>query len=421
MLVKTQAEIIAVGDEVLAGEVINTNAATLSGWLLRYGIRPIRHTVVPDDPSAIADAVRRALEHSQWIVVVGGLGPTWDDVTIDGVAQALQRRIIVDERVRQRLMNRPYHHRGWEDAVARQSRVIDGAEIGFNPRGQAPGQWVTEGHQIIVLLPGPPRELEALLDTWLSSRLAKMGGTAVERLTLSLFDWGESTVAAHVRPLLAGPVPHAGIYAKPGRVDIRLQMTNDSWGRVTLERAAGWVTGTVPGQVYRLGSWSREHYLIYWLTTHHLTLAAMESLTGGSVLSRLIDVPGASQVIVGGSVTYTDHAKVAHGVNRRILEQFGAVSEACARDMARAIRETWRTDVGVATTGFAGPSGGTDHDPVGTYYVAVSTARETLALRRYMPLGRDAVRQAAVESVLSALWQALGLPTDIHHVSPPVS
>jgi nicotinamide-nucleotide amidase len=181
------------------------------------------------------------------------------------------------------------------------------------------------------------------------------------------------------------------------------------------------VKGTVPGQVYRLGSWTREHYLIYWLTTHHLTLAAMESLTGGSVLSRLIDVPGASQVIVGGSVTYTDHAKVAHGVNRRILEQFGAVSEACARDMARAIRETWRTDVGVATTGFAGPSGGTDHDPVGTYYVAVSTARETLALRRYMPLGRDAVRQAAVESVLSALWETLGLPTDIHHVSPPVS
>lgn len=405
------AQIIAVGDEVLWGETVNTNAAWMANFLMGFGIRPTSHVVVPDQPRAIGRAVVGALDCADLIIVMGGLGPTADDRTLDAISEALKCPWVLDDAVRARIAQTHSKAPGWEESVNRQARVLEGALVWLNDRGQAPGQLLDLGHGVVVLLPGPPGEMQGIAIGALSEWLIKHTKGRIHRDTYSVFDLGESQIARHLWPLLEGQHPRAGIYAQAGRVDIRVQTGDTQAGAVLRERSRAWIRKQLPVPVYVLGQTSREAYLIEWLARHQHSLASMESLTGGLFVSNLIAVPGASSAILGGVVAYSDEMKRHHGVSAEILEQFGAVSDECSQAMAKAVADEYGASIGVATTGFAGPDGGTEKDPVGTFYVAAVGNGGVVVKRRYAPLDRPAVRQIAVQTALNAVWQLLKLPT----------
>ncbi|NMP20814.1 nicotinamide-nucleotide amidohydrolase family protein [Sulfobacillus harzensis] len=405
------AQIIAVGDEVLAGETVNTNGAWMAQFLMTFGIRPSLQYIVPDSLDAIEAAVRRGLVEADLVITIGGLGPTADDRTVEACGRALCRPLTVDEVLLERIRSRHSHTAGWEASARRQARVLEGALLWPNPRGQAPGQAVAEGSGWVILLPGPPREMQAIAETHMGPWLRERSGGTIHRDAYTVFDLGESAVATHLGPLLSGHHPKTGIYAQPGRVDVRIDTDDSAMGRVLRERSRAWVMTQIPAPVYELAGQSREAYLIEWLAEHAMTIAAMESLTGGEILASLISIPGASRAVVGGVVAYTDAVKAQFGVSQAILSNQGAVSAACAEAMAIAIRERLGVDVGISSTGYAGPDGGDEENPVGTFYVAAAGPHGTVVRRRHTPLDRQAVRRVAAHTALSAVWELLKLPT----------
>lgn len=412
-----RAHIIAIGDEVLSGETINTNAAWMARFLMEHGVRPEFQCVVPDQEEAIAGLLKRSLEMADLVVMMGGLGPTADDRTIEATGKALGRLVSVDPRVLDYISHRHSHAAGWQASVKRQARIIHGATVWLNPTGQAPGQLLEQKRCFVALLPGPPGELESICLKWMGPWLETAAEGRIQRDSYSVFDWGESAVASYLTPLLEGHHPNAGIYAQPGRIDVRIDTSNNALGQVMRERSRAWIISKIPGVVYQLGDATREQYLISWLTTHAMSVTVMESLTGGLLLSQLIDVPGASECVLGGEVAYTDEAKRILGVPSAILESDGAVSGRCAEAMAEAVRDRFQSHIGVSTTGFAGPGGGTDADPAGTFYVATVGPMGSVVRRRYAPLARQAVRQVAVQTAMSAVWELLKLPTLLNNLT----
>lgn len=407
----TTAHIVAVGDEVLWGETVNTNAAWMAHFLMSFGVQPTMHQVVADDVKAIRTVVASALRNADVVVVIGGLGPTADDRTLDGVSQALSRPWVENAQVRDRIARRHGRSAGWQASVTRQARTVDGAEVWWNPRGQAPGQLIAVDRRWVVLLPGPPREMQGIAEQWMGPWMSERFGGRIQRDSVTVFDLGESAVASHLWPLLEGMHPKAGIYAQPGRVDVRVETPTTVMGQVVRSRALSWLESRLPVPTYRGDLVDREKYLVHWLAARKKTLAAMESLTGGLVLARLIDVPGASEAIAGGIVAYTDAAKRAHGVPPDILVASGVVSADCAQAMAEAARSQFGASIGVATTGYAGPDGGEPSRPVGTFFVAAVDESGVVVRERYAPLERQAVRQIAIHTAISAVWELLQLPT----------
>lgn len=411
--------IIAIGDEVLSGETINTNGAAVAQLLMSVGVKPEIQYVVPDRLESIQEALLQSLRRTDLVVLIGGLGPTHDDCTIDATAEALKKPIRLDEGLRERLSRRHSQSSGREESIRRQSRIIDGAVVWTNSRGQAPGQLLELKEQYLVLLPGPPRELEGLVDEYFRPWLQSLVTEGIQRDTYTVFDLGESAVAHELRALLTGAHPRTGIYASPGRVDVRVETGTSPADLVQRQRVRAWIRHRLLGHVYELGDGSREEFLIEWLHRDKLTIAAMESLTGGLVMASLIAVSGASSAVLGGVVAYTDEVKSRYGVSREVLQAHGAVSEECALAMAEAARRHFGSAVAVATTGYAGPTGGDHESPVGTFYVAATSEEDQVVTKRYVPLDRQSVRQVAVQTAISAVWELLKLPTIIKKTQDP--
>ncbi len=417
-LVIRTAGIIAVGDEVLMGEVVNTNGAYLASRLKTLGVSTVIQTIVGDSRSAILDALDHASQFCDLIVTIGGLGPTQDDVTVAVISEFVGRGLHQDPDVARDIEERHSRNPGWQNSVAKQAQIVEGAHVWHNAAGTAPGQMISWKHGYIVLLPGPPREFQALVESRLEPWLMGHTSTTLIRDTYTIFNMGESTVAHYLAPLLSGEHPKTGIYASPGRVDIRFEDhgrpgTSDT---IANRRAAAWARGQLPVPMYRLHGTDRALYLVGILRERNLTVAAMESLTGGLLMDRLIAVPGASFCVAGGIVAYTDTIKERFGVSSETLRSFGAVSQETVEQMAVAVGLRMGADVGLATTGYAGPDGGDPSNPVGTYYVCLADRNgKTVAIRREVHSDRQGVRQAAVETALSLLWQYLNLPLELHH------
>ncbi len=406
------AGLVAVGDEVLTGEVINSNTAWLAQQLVSVGIHIHAQIVVGDNADIIGQTLANLHDACDLVIVTGGLGPTADDITKQAIAEYYHRDIVADHETAQYILARHGRNAGWQESVARQAAVVAGSVVWQNPAGQAPGELIQEPHRVTVVLPGPPREMQAVavrhLLPWLR---ASQGHEQLVRVSLSSFDRGESTLAHDLAPLLEGQHPPMGIYAKPGRVDIRFgSRANSPHDRILSERAIAWAHGHIRGTLYRLAGADRAQVIIQTLCSRGQTCSMMESLTGGLLASTLIGVPGASGCVAGGSVAYTDRIKIYNGVDPDILNQYGAVSEQCAMQMALAIREHYSTDWGVSTTGYAGPGGGDANNPVGTFFTAVAGPTGVQGRRRTIHVDRLGVREAAVELALTQLWEMLELP-----------
>jgi nicotinamide-nucleotide amidase len=374
------AQVIAVGSELLGSTRVDTNSLFLSDCLASLGIELRSKVVVGDNRRALADYVRRALERVDLVILTGGLGPTDDDVTREAVADALAVGLVEDPAIVAHITQR-FARRGLQmpDVNRRQALVLDGGAVLANPNGTAPGQVFEREGKLVLLCPGPPRELRPMMETVMATVLAPRTGAArLYRRTLFITGRGESHVEEIAQPIYSRwlertPPIETTVLAAPGQVELHLVMRSDDPASAAraLDRARDQLASALGPDVFSLDGRSMEEILGAMLTERGLTIAAAESCTGGLMMSRLTDVPGSSAYVAGGVVVYSNELKTTlAGVDPALIATHGAVSEPVAAALAEGIKARTGASIGVGITGIAGPSGGTPQKPVGTVCIA---------------------------------------------------
>ena len=388
MTVLTRAAIVAVGSELLTPSKIDTNSLYITEQLNRLGIEVMVKLVVGDLREELTEAVRGLLARVDVLILSGGLGPTDDDVTREAVSTALGRPLAEDEAITARLRER-FKARGFTmpmpETNRRQAMVPAGAVVIENRNGSAPGLWIDHDGKIVLLLPGPPRELRPMLAALVDGPLReRASGEPLVRRIVRITGRIESDVDQLLQPiyrewLTASPPIAATILASPGAIELHLSAHALSQELVdrALEAAVQRVVDTIGADVYSLDGRKLEQVVGDLLVAKAMRIAVAESCTGGLITSRLTDVPGSSRYVDQSIVTYSNEAKTELlGVSTELLKSHGAVSEPVGLAMAEGIRARARVDVGVGVTGIAGPTGGTPEKPVGTVVVAAVTAIE---------------------------------------------
>ena len=409
-------EVLTIGTELLLGYTVDTNAAELGRALAAAGAEITRRTTVADRPEAIRAGVVEALERTGFVIATGGLGPTRDDMTKTVVAELLDKRLVLDERVlasieaRFQRMGRPM-----PPSNRTQAEIPEGATILPNPRGTAPGLWVEDARgRIVVLLPGVPREMRGLLVEEVLPRIvARQGGSRRVVLSRTVRTTGvsESVLAERVGPIEPEIAPLTLAYL-PSVEGVDLRVTawelepQDADARVAavLQR----VRAAVGEHGYGEDEADLAAVLLDALRTGRHRLAVAESCTGGMIGERITNIPGASDTFIGGVVAYADVIKTAAlKVPLETLEAYGAVSEATVRAMAEGAQRLFSADCTIAVTGIAGPGGGTPEKPVGTVWLAARKHTTTRVLTRLLPGERDDVRRRAAQAGLDLLRRLL--------------
>lgn len=412
------AEVIAVGSELLGSSRLDTNSLFISEQLSSLGIPLRAKTVVGDDRDAIAEHCARALSRADLVVLTGGLGPTDDDLTRDAVARVTGLALVEDAAIVSNIEQR-FAKRGirMPEVNRRQALVLRGATVLANPNGTAPGQWLEHEGKVIVLLPGPPRELRPMLAALLDGPLqARAGSERILRASLFVTGRTESHVEETVQPLYSRwrdeqPAIETTILATPGQIELHLTTSSADAeaARARLARASAQLAAALGRDVFSTDGRAMEEIVGSLLRERGLTIAAAESCTGGLLMSRLTDVPGSSAYVIGGVVSYSDDVKAhALGVSESLLREHGAVSEPVAVAMAEGVKRLTGARLAVSITGIAGPDGGTPEKPVGTVAIGMidDTSRPTVRTFRF-PGGRAQVRFHATQAALDMIRRGL--------------
>ncbi len=404
------AEIIAVGSELLTPFRLDTNSLYLTGELNQLGIAVRRKSVVGDDQERLTAELWAALSRSPLVFVTGGLGPTADDLTRKAAAGATGAALRRDPQLEAGL-RAWFSRRGavLSENNLRQAELLQGAEVLPNANGTAPGQWWERDGRILILLPGPPHELEAMFTAAVRPRLAgRWQGQAWRHVRLLLADIPESQADAIAAPLYTA-VPEVEttiLAARPGEIELHLRARGAAAGpEGALDRLSRQLAGAFGERLVSPESDSLEAAVIEALRRRGETLATAESCTGGLLGARLTAVPGASTVYLGGAITYANDIKqsLLH-VSSSSLKNHGAVSAAVAGEMARGAQHRFLADWSLAITGIAGPSGGSAEKPVGLVSMACAGLNEeTVVVERRFQGGRDRVRAYAAAVALNLL------------------
>ena len=416
------AEIIAVGSELLGSTRADTNSLYLSGRLAELGIDLRIKSVVGDEREDLAMLLRQALERTDLVVLTGGLGPTDDDLTREVVADVLGLPMAIDEAIVAQIRAR-FEKRGlvMPEVNRRQGQVPRGAIVLDNPNGTAPGLFIdhagARGRRIVILLPGPPRELQPMFDLVCDGPLRDRAGQERSyKTTLFLTGRGESHVEQLVQPVYsrwrnATPPISTTILAAMGQIELHLTVreTDEVRARAILERAREELLAVVGADVYSTDGRLMEEVVGDLLKARRYTIAAAESCTGGLFTSRLTDVPGSSAYVRASVVAYAYEEKTALlGVPADLLAAHGAVSEPVAVAMAEGIRARTKADVAVGITGIAGPGGATPTKPVGTVVIAVIVPDRPAYVRTYSLFGgRAMVKFQATQAALDRVRRML--------------
>ncbi len=405
------AELISAGTELLLGEIVDTNAVYLSKQLARIGVDVYYRHTVGDNLGRLVEVLRLALQRSDVIIITGGLGPTQDDITREAIAEASSRALVRSDQAVTEL-NAFFAARGRVPTPnnLRQADAPEGADLIPNHCGTAPGIRLEHDQSTIFALPGPPVELQPMFTEavlpYLIEHLGAAGGRLFTR-ELLLADIGESNAADVLTDLILKQTdPTIAMYASPAQVRIRLATKDVS------EQAARQRIAAVEAEIRRLlGDYifgvdddTVEKVIGDLLRKRNATLAVAESCTGGLIASRITDVPGSSDYFLGGIVSYANEVK--HnilGVPAEVLTTHGAVSEQCAAAMAQGARKVTNADFAVATTGIAGPGGGTPEKPVGLVYVAVADEAGTLVENFNWPGSREQFKRRVSQIALNIL------------------
>ncbi len=402
-------EIIAVGSELLTPSKIDTNSLWLTEQLNQIGIEVNLKTVVGDDEEVIISVLREALSRSKVVISTGGLGPTEDDKTRTAWAKVLDRQLVFDPQILIDMQTR-FGQMGvpMPEKNRSQAFTIDGSEILPNPKGTAPGLYLETADKLIVILPGPPREMMPMFSQFVLPKLQTRGGrVCVRRKILKVSGMGESLLDEMIAPIYTQyENPQTTILFNRTEVEVHLTARgeNEREADAKNEQLASLIAEKLGIALFSDSGEGMETVVARMLTRANRTIAVAESCTGGLVAQRLTDVAGSSAYFISGVVAYSNEAKSQWiGVPETLINQHGAVSSQVAEAMASGLRQLAKTDYALSTTGIAGPSGGSDEKPVGTVHIGYSDSQKTKSIHLKLPGDRELIRWRASQAALDYL------------------
>lgn len=407
-----KCEIIAVGTELLLGNIVNSNARYLSEKLAELGVDVYYHITVGDNIGRLKEAIETSLNRSDIIITTGGLGPTDDDLTKDGVAEALGLKLIPHKQSLERIegyfkeANRPM-----PECNKKQCYIPEGAIVLENDNGTAPGIMVEKDGKVIILLPGPPKEMMPMFANHVYSYLKAKSGFIIRSKTLRVVGVGESTIQEllqHIFDVQSNPT--VAPYAKDGEVHLRItaKCQNEAEANILLKDMEAKITNILKDNIYGYDEESLEYIVYKLLKRKNMTISIAESCTGGMISSRLTNVSGVSSVFMDSIVTYSNEAKIKFvNVKEDTLTKYGAVSAETANEMAKGIMMVSGTDIGISITGIAGPEGGTIDKPVGLFYIGIAIGDVVETHRLFYPGTRERIRNNATIKALDILRRKL--------------
>lgn len=413
-----KVEIISVGTELLLGNIVNTNAAFLAKQCAALGLFCYYQTTVGDNRERLLDAIQTAFSRSDIILMTGGLGPTKDDLTKETVAAFLGRSMYKDEASACWIKDY-FAKKGKEIAENnwKQAMMPEGAIVIRNENGTAPGVIVEEGEKCIILLPGPPIELEPMFMDSIYSYLQNKSECVLVSQTVKICGIGESTVESMITDLIdAQENPTIAPYAKTGEVHLRVTASaeDERHAQKLLKPVVKQLKERFKEHIYTTDeNVSLEQSVVDLLVANSLTISTVESCTGGLLAGRLINVAGVSEVFKKGLITYSNKAKRKMiGVKKSLLEKYGAVSEQVAIDMAKGAAVVTKADVTVSVTGIAGPDGGSEEKPVGTVFIACSVKGDVTVRKYHFTGSREKIRRESVSAAIVLLRECV-----LHYIS----
>ena len=403
------AEILCIGTELLLGDTVNTNAAYIAQGLAACGVDCYYQTVVGDNPDRLKKSLRLALERSNIVITTGGLGPTYDDLSKETVAEHFGRKMTMHQPSHDALVERfKQFGRPMTENNIKQAYMPEGAIVFHNDRGTANGLAVEDNGKTVIMLPGPPREMTAMFDNHVRAYLQKRSEHLLLSHNIHFFGIGESALEQELHNyMMSQSNPTIAPYAKEGEVLLRVTAS-----AATTEEADALIKPVVEqicadysANVYGVDVGDLQTALVRTLTTLGLTIATAESCTGGLISKRITEVEGSSAVFGCGLCTYSNEMKIQLlEVNPETLMRFGAVSAETALEMAEGVRRLSGADIGLSVTGIAGPGGGSAEKPVGLVYLGISHTGGTSAvehrLGRNYGGGREHIRWLASSQAL---------------------
>ncbi len=410
------AEVLCVGTELLLGDTVNTNAAYIGRGLSSLGINLYYHTVVGDNPERLKKCLETAFSRSQLVIMTGGLGPTYDDLTKETVGEYFGLEMITDERQKEILEKRFIRNNGkMPESNYKQAMFPKGAVPLDNEFGTAPGMALEKDGKIVILMPGPPAEMMPMFENEVRPFLAKYSDHILVSRTVHLIGLGESAAEEILHDIMVSSTnPTLAPYAKMGEVKLRVTASaaDETEALKLINPIINVIEERVGKYIYGYDSEGINDAAVSLLKEKGLTIAAAESCTGGLISKMITDIPGASGVFSCGVCAYSNDIKESVlGVSPQTIERLGAVSAETAEEMARGIRKLSGADIGISTTGIAGPDGGTLEKPVGTVWGAISdkNGEESFLLPTAWAArrGRQAIRDTAALQMFSMLIKRL--------------
>jgi len=405
-----KAEIISIGTELLLGDIIDTNSAYLASQLPLLGLDLNFISMVGDNQGRLMETLRQAWQRSDIIITTGGLGPTQDDITREAIAEFLEEKLTVDYALVQKFEELfRYFKREMPPSNIKQATVIPSAEIIPNPRGTAPGWWVENNSRIIVTMPGPPREMELMWTKEIVPRLQqRSSGAVIVSKTLKTFGLTEAEVDERASPFLPSTNPTMATYAKIDGIYLRITakaQTEDKAQKLINQRESD-IREILNDYIWGTDSETLESIVGNLLSSNKLTLATMESYTGGSLANIITNVPGSSKYFAGGLVAYSESSRDAFGLDPQCIARYGTVSMETCEAMATVARETFKTSIGVGLTGVMGPAE-IEGQSIGTISISLDDGQRKHNFAKNYPGNRLQIKQRAVTAALFELRRIL--------------
>ena len=403
-----RAEIITVGTEILLGDIVNTNSQFLAKELANLGVEVYYQGTVGDNEDRLLESLEESLHRSDMVITTGGLGPTKDDLTKETAAKLFNQELV-------------FHEESWREIEAyfnklgkvptennkKQAYFPKEAIVLKNNNGTAPGAILKKDNKTVIVLPGPPREMKPMFEESVKPYLQYLTDDILVSKTLRFYGIGESSLENAIIDIINEQSnPTIAPYAKDTEVTLRItaKAISEEVAMDLINPVIDKIEDRVGQYIYSQGESTLEDTVAEMLVNKNLTISVAESCTGGMVSSNLINYPGISSVFMEGCITYSNEAKMKSlGVKKETLDKFGAVSEETAREMAEGIARRYNTNIGISTTGIAGPEGGTKEKPVGLVYFGIYINGKVKAKRYIFNGSRQQVRLRATKTILNDL------------------
>lgn len=403
-----KAEIITVGTEILLGDILNTNCRYLSRELAAMGIEMYYQITVGDNEERLLKTLDESLNRSDIVICTGGLGPTEDDITKEVCAKYFGYELELHKPSLDAMIERFKHmNRVPTKNNEKQAYFPKEAYILKNDNGTAPGCIMEKEGKMIVVLPGPPREMESMFENYVKPYLSKLTDDVIESEVLRIIGVGESKVENDILDIIDSQTnPTIATYAKGYECTLRITAKAKSVeeAKELIKPMSDEMKRRFGQSLYATGETSIEEVVSKMLVENNLKIAVAESCTGGMVSASLINYPGISSVFMEGCVTYSNEAKMKSlGVKKETLDVYGAVSDKCAKEMASGVAARYNTNIGIATTGIAGPDGGTDEKPVGLVYFGIYINGKVISKKYVFNGDRQGIRERATRTILNDL------------------